>query len=211
MRLFEQARTLFLEVVDVWEAEDQLRRTKIPLEKAIQMTIRESKFQTTLEILARESAVLRQLNDVQLLNRNCLGRIIVNLQIGDFIAAERIYEEANSDGSGFVNSDEQSVSSDLLDAYDVAEQDQLSKITRRQIFSFMSNDIAVLARNLRAQGGTGKRNRSAEELPLLVQSVKELTVASKTLSKPSSTPNIQQEHDSCHKESVSSDEDEGLL
>ena len=36
----ETARQLYLEIVDVWETEDALRRCKVPLEKAIQMVRR---------------------------------------------------------------------------------------------------------------------------------------------------------------------------
>lgn len=41
------------------------------------------------------------------------------------------------------------------DRYDEADQEQLTAVSRHQIFAFLSNDVAVLARNLTARGGNG--------------------------------------------------------
>ena len=39
--------------------------------------------------------------------------------------------------------------------YDEEDQEKLTAVTRQQIFSFLSNDVAVLARKLEARGGNG--------------------------------------------------------
>ena len=52
-------------------------------------------------------------------------------------------------------SEEQFLADQLLDAYDEADQEKLDLVTRNQTFAFLQNDVAVLARKLTAEGGTG--------------------------------------------------------
>ena len=44
----------------------------------------------------------------------------------------------------------------MLDAYDGANQEELDAVTREQIFGFLTNEMGLLARKLKAQGGSGE-------------------------------------------------------
>eukprot|EP00041_Stephanoeca_diplocostata_P011001 m.177593 g.177593 ORF g.177593 m.177593 type:complete len:381 (+) comp18373_c0_seq2:271-1413(+) len=159
---YDAALALWLEVVDIRDTEDQTRRMKVPLDRAIQMTIRLRKFPKTIELLNQEAILYIGLKDDNNLNRNWLCRMIVQLEMGNFADAEKLYEEALT--GAFASSDEQLIADQMLNAYDEKDQDKLNEVTRQQIFSFLSNDIAVLARKLKAQGGTGRSVRNLEEL-----------------------------------------------
>lgn len=124
------------------------------------MSIRCSKFDKSLELLEKEAVIFITLKDDPMLHRNWLCRMIVQLARGDLTAADTLYEEALT--SSFATSDEQFAADQMLTAYDEADQDKLKEVTRQQIFSFLSNDIAVLARKLQAKGGTGRTTRKLE-------------------------------------------------
>lgn len=181
----EVAMNLYLEVVDIRETEDQMRRVKVPLDKAVQMSIRCKKFKLTMEHLNKEAILLTQLKDDPMMNRNWMCRIIVQLAVGDFEMAEQIYEEAMC-SPAFNGCDEMYACNEMLDAYDAKDQETLSKVTKQQIFSFLSNDSALLARKLVAKGGTGRTVKTLGDLGITDPGLKK--GASKPKSKPTPTP-----------------------
>ena len=77
--------------------------------------------------------------------------------MGDFVAAEKLYDEAMGSPTG--TSEEQYLADQMLDAYDEADQEALNAVTSNQTFAFLQNDVAVLARKLTAEGGTGCMRR----------------------------------------------------
>lgn len=159
----ELAMTLYMEVVDIRETEDQVRRMKVPLDRAVQMSIRAKKFKMTMEYLNKEALLLTQLKDEPMLNRNWMSRIIVTLALADFNTAETLFNEAMT-APAFSSSDEMFACDRMLDAYDCKDQEKLKEVTRDQIFSFLSNDTALLARKLKAIGGNGRAEKKVIDL-----------------------------------------------
>ena len=119
------------------------------------MSIRAGKLKMTMEYLIKEALLLTQLKDDPMLCRNWMARMIVALGIGDFSMAEQLFNEALT-ASTFATSDEMFACDEMLDAYDSKDQERLSECTKQQLFGFLSNDTALLARKLVAKGGTGE-------------------------------------------------------
>eukprot|EP00039_Didymoeca_costata_P032393 m.37655 g.37655 ORF g.37655 m.37655 type:complete len:394 (+) comp9337_c1_seq1:224-1405(+) len=156
-QMYEEASELYMQVAEIMEEEDKPRRQRVPLEKAIGCLLRAGKFQEAMEPLKKQALFYTQINEIENVNKNFLARIIVFLAIGDFNSAEELYHEASQ--SSFMNSDEQPLADEMLTAYDEADQEAMNNVTRRQHFSFLQNDVAVLARKIKAEGaGTGRSN-----------------------------------------------------
>ena len=127
----------------------------MPLEKAAGAYVKAKDFGQAMVVLEKQAKLFAQIEEANNVTKNILSQIIVHLANGDFVAADQAFTDGMQ--GPFVTSDEQPLADAMLDAYDGGDQDGLDQVTRDQTFSFLPNDIAVLARKLKAEGSGGGR------------------------------------------------------
>lgn len=159
---YEEAADVFLAVADIYETDDKIRRMRVPLERAVGGFIKAKKLESAMETLKKQAVLFNQVQEQNNIDKNWLSRIIVQLAMGDFVAAEKLYDEAMGSPTG--TSEEQYLADQMLDAYDEADQEALNAVTSNQTFAFLQNDVAVLARKLTAEGGTGRAAKKLEAM-----------------------------------------------
>jgi len=141
----EKSMEYLKQACELFELEDKEHYSGETFKTAISLFLRNKKYADTLELLANQARVFKKLNQPHDLHKNFLSRIVIYLYCDDFVAANNLYQEFVQE-PGFSSSQENFVALELLDAYEQRNDEALKKVTNKQIFNFLDNQVTKIAR-----------------------------------------------------------------
>jgi len=142
------AISLVKEAINVYEADDKIIYATQTFKYAISLTLINKKYVEALEFLHMQAEAAIKLNRESDLFKMHLSMIIVNLHLNNYKQAEDVYSDAIQNG-GFSRSAEGVVSGLIMDSYQQADQQKMKDATSKQIVTFLDNQVAKLAINLK--------------------------------------------------------------
>ncbi|KAI9321548.1 hypothetical protein BX666DRAFT_1851168 [Dichotomocladium elegans] len=135
---------MYSSACSLYEMEDRGRMAIDIFKKATALLVRSKKYEKAIDMLHRQSAVLRKLTNRSHLFKANLSVMIVLFAIGDEVEAEKQFNA--------MCNEEAEIGQALLDAYEQGDQELLEHTVRRQHISFLDNEIAKLSRTLTVPG-----------------------------------------------------------
>ncbi|KAG2217190.1 hypothetical protein INT45_005399 [Circinella minor] len=145
---------MYSSACSLYEQEDRGRMAIEIFKKAVTLLIRSKKYEKAVDMLHRQSAVLRKLANRSHLYKANLSIMIVLFAIGDEVEAGKQFNFMCSNDPGFSQSEEAQIGELLLQAYNEGDQELLEKAVRMQHISFLDNEVAKLSRTLTVPGET---------------------------------------------------------
>jgi len=149
----ERAMQLAKEACEIYVDDEKEHMASGTFKYAMQLALRTKNLESALELVKKQQAIHEKLNQGHDVNKMFLSNIIINLYIDDYVAADRTYQEAAL-YPGFAGGPEAKVSTDLLDAYEKRSSESLTKALSSQTITFLDNEMAKLAKNLKMKEGT---------------------------------------------------------
>ncbi|KAI9472919.1 hypothetical protein BDB00DRAFT_793510 [Zychaea mexicana] len=162
---------MYSSACSLYEQEDRGRMAIDIFKKAVALLIRSKKYERAVDMLHRQSAVLRKLANRSHLYKANLSIIIVLFAIGDEVEAGKQFNYMSSNDPGFLQSEEAEIGQLLLQAYNEGDQGLLEQAVRMQHISFLDNEVAKLSRTLTvpgemlSSGGMGSHQRMVPSQP----------------------------------------------
>ncbi|XP_065196913.1 gamma-soluble NSF attachment protein-like [Sycon ciliatum] len=143
-----KALEMYLSAADLSEDAEKLRQATESLAKAVQLMVKYRKFDDCVKAMEHQLVLNEKLSNHQIMHKIALSIVLVHLCRDDYVAGERFFRDACGI-DGFGDSDAGALAEDLLQAYDDGDTEAIERITSDQYFSFISTEIARLARALR--------------------------------------------------------------
>lgn len=124
--------------------------------KAISFCVHQRKFGSARSLLRRAIAIARQhLNPFeQDMYKSCLSIIVLRLHTDELEKAREELTEFESI-ERFARSEEGVAAAELIDAADEGDEEKWAAVLKRNVFKFLANPIAVIARKLKMPEGGG--------------------------------------------------------
>jgi hypothetical protein len=152
----EESVRLYRESLNLFEEEDGAHKAGPVMTKAISVAMRAKRYDAAIELCMQQARIAEELKHNHQAHQALLSAIIVALAQGDFTAASRRFDEiVMEDVTGFSASDEGRAAMQLLTTYEEDDVDGLAAVRSQQLFSFLHNEVARLAKTLRIPGGGG--------------------------------------------------------
>jgi len=149
----EKAMQHAVEACDIYIDDEKEHFASSTFRTAIALSLRVKKYDIVLGLLKKQQGIHDRLNQPQDVFKAFLSQIIVHLYVDDYVAADRIYQEAVL-YPGYSGSPECKVSQDLLDAYEKRNNEALQKALNHQTITFLDNEVAKLAKTLKVIGAS---------------------------------------------------------
>ncbi|KJE96500.1 hypothetical protein, variant 1 [Capsaspora owczarzaki ATCC 30864] len=160
-----QAAQMYLDAIDIQLAEGKKRQVSEAFRRAAALFLNANKTREAVKALQDHLAVLQEINQLEVAHKNILAIVVVFLKAEDYVAADKAAQDGLS-VQRFAMSDEGKAAFDLLEAYDKGDAKGFEAVTKRQVFSFLDNEICKVARNLRVGGSTmGASSTSSQPAP----------------------------------------------
>eukprot|EP00020_Sapocribrum_chincoteaguense_P004321 CAMPEP_0170743114 /NCGR_PEP_ID=MMETSP0437-20130122/7098_1 /TAXON_ID=0 /ORGANISM="Sexangularia sp." /LENGTH=353 /DNA_ID=CAMNT_0011081767 /DNA_START=38 /DNA_END=1099 /DNA_ORIENTATION=- len=148
--------TMYQQAITLLEEEDGPHKAGPFITKAISVAMRAKRFDAAVDLCMQHARIAETLKHNHQAHQALLAAIIVTLAQGDFTAASRRFDDiVIADVTGFSASDEGRAAMQLLTAYEEDDVDALAAVRSQQLFSFLHNEVARLAKTLRIPGGGG--------------------------------------------------------
>jgi len=157
----DKAVQLIVQACDIFVDDEKEHFSSQTFKYATALALRLQKYEIVLDLLKKRIGIHEKLNQAHDVYKMYLSSIIVNLFIDDYVAADRVYQEAIVSG-GFSSGPEAKVAQELLDAYEKTNNEALQKIIGAQAITFLDNEIAKLAKSLSVKGGVSELNQEDE-------------------------------------------------
>ncbi|RUP02328.1 soluble NSF attachment protein [Jimgerdemannia flammicorona] len=180
---------LYSSSCSMYESEDRGRFAIGTFERAIGLMVKNKRYEKAIDMLQRLGTIQGTLVSRGALYKTNLSILIIYLEMGDEVEAGKQFQNFCVRDSGFPQSEEASICHGLLDAFEQGDQDLLDQTVARQNITFLDNDIARLARQLKVPGEslTGGGGLGATSLsPAVGASYKQTYVTPSPM--PSRTP-----------------------
>ncbi|KAH3744906.1 soluble NSF attachment protein gamma [Pelomyxa schiedti] len=135
--------------IDIFEEDEKEASATQVYKNAVACAARNARCQDAIDLLRKQSACAQKLERRSEIPKIGLCMVIVELYRGDLVAADRCFEETCGIFPEFVRSEEGRSGAELLDAYEHQSVETIEAIAKRQVFTFIENEVAKLARKLR--------------------------------------------------------------
>ncbi|CAJ0769601.1 19407_t:CDS:2, partial [Entrophospora sp. SA101] len=143
---------MYMAACTLFETEERGRFAIDTFKRTIAIMIRNKRFELATEILHRLNAIYTDSNNQQGINKTCLSIIILLLATEDEVEAKKQFQLFCL--NAFVQSEESAIASFLLDAFEQGDQELLEQAVRRQVVTFLDNEVVRLARSLQVPGAS---------------------------------------------------------
>lgn len=145
---------LYQQAAAVFENEERLRQAAELIGKASRLLVRQQKFDEAAASLQKEKSMYKEMENYPTCYKKCIAQVLVQLHRADYVAAQKCVRESYSI-PGFSGSEDCAALEDLLQAYDEQDEEQLLRVCRSPLVTYMDNDYAKLAISLKVPGGGG--------------------------------------------------------
>jgi len=144
----ERALQLCLDACSLFETDDRELYASQTFKTTMALSLKLKKYDQGLDLLNRQLAIQTKLNQPHDLNKTYLSIVILHLHRDDFVAADKAFKEFLAAG-GFGSSPEGRAASEVLDAFENRNNEDLKKAVSQQTFHFLEQQIIKLAKDLR--------------------------------------------------------------
>ncbi|KAL5022018.1 hypothetical protein ScPMuIL_001173 [Solemya velum] len=148
MTHLDQAINLYIRACDVAELEaDRERQCAEYIGKAARLMVRSKRYEEALATLKREIEFYAEVENLAKVNKLILGSLMIHLTEGDYVAADRYFQEALC-VNGFCESEEAVACERLLKAYDEGDEEAARQVLSLPLVKYLDNCFARLARDM---------------------------------------------------------------
>ncbi|XP_014671747.1 PREDICTED: gamma-soluble NSF attachment protein-like [Priapulus caudatus] len=152
----EKAIDFYVQAYEAMSLEDRPKQCCDLLNKAIKVMIKHRKLEMAMGAIKKSQECYTSLDLLPQVFRLTVAAVLVQLALGDLIAAERAYGDSLN-CPGFNDSDECKIVKVLLRAYDDCDQETADKVLNGLYVRHMENVYAQLARTIRVPGTIKKK------------------------------------------------------
>ncbi|KAI3654042.1 hypothetical protein MP228_000761 [Amoeboaphelidium protococcarum] len=142
----------YSQAVSLIEDEERIRINGEVFQRYAFLLIRENQLQEASQVLMRYIEGLRKAQNTHLHNRMGVSCVIVQLAVGDEVAASKLFEQLTLNTPQWPVSDEGKIANQLLDAFEQRDQQKIDQVLKIQQVSFLDRQIIKLAKSLRVLG-----------------------------------------------------------
>lgn len=156
---------LYFEACDLMETQDKPHYAIECFRKALGFTVKVKKYQEALALIQRIIPICTALNQPSNVHKYCLSITILQLAIGDVVAADRTFTEHLQDDS-YLHSDECKLAEDLIIPFKNGNDEALQETLKNQGYNYLDNQIARLAKKLSVYGNESMPKRTVAAKPV---------------------------------------------
>jgi tetratricopeptide (TPR) repeat protein len=149
----DRAIQLSIAACDLYQEEEKELFSGQAFRSTISLLLRNNKIIQTIELLTKQQTIFEKTKNTHDLHKNFLSLIVLHLHRGDSVAANLVWETSCSNYPDFPVTKEGKASAELLDAFERSDPEALQKCVKQQVFEFLDNQIAKLAKGLKITGG----------------------------------------------------------
>lgn len=160
----DKAIEYYIMACTLYEQEDRGRFAVETFKRTVSVLLKNKRYPKAVEILTRMAEVMEPLANKAALFKVYLSIIITLLEMKDDVEAGKRYDIFLT-SPGFAQSDEVRAAGELLDAFEKRDPDMLQTVISQQTFTFLDNEVARLAQQLRVPGGGSARTASETLAP----------------------------------------------
>jgi len=157
----DKAIQLIEEAVDIYESEDKEHFAGSTFKYAITLMLQNNRYEQTIEAFKKHSRMYEKLGHTHEIHKAYLSIVIIHLRLDDYVAADKAYQEFLSQ-HGFASTKESAAAATLLDAFERHSPEDLEHAITNQLFSFLDNGVARLAKGLSFSESASGRVEGAE-------------------------------------------------
>eukprot|EP00052_Salpingoeca_macrocollata_P034268 m.11017 g.11017 ORF g.11017 m.11017 type:complete len:370 (-) comp6226_c0_seq1:29-1138(-) len=168
----------YLDAVSMRDMENRDRMKKIPLTKAMKLLAKTEQFEKCLDLLGQLMDLYQSLSLMNQFGLCMLGGVVVNLKMGDYVGADRFYQDSIGKYPAVATDESSLVANELLSAWDEMDDQRLAACLAKQHISFMENELAKLAKSLTLDKAGGFKSKGSG-VPAPLDNMPPLTVFAK--------------------------------
>ena len=135
-------------LIDDEDDEGKLRQCVETYKLAVALLLRAKRFADAAPALRQQAAIHARLQQPHNVARCELSALTASLAADAFDEALSGYEGALGRGDGFAGSDEAAMGERVLNAYTSQSEEELAACVADQVFTFLENQVALVARSL---------------------------------------------------------------
>eukprot|EP01113_Clastostelium_recurvatum_P017995 TRINITY_DN2122_c0_g1_i2.p1 TRINITY_DN2122_c0_g1~~TRINITY_DN2122_c0_g1_i2.p1 ORF type:complete len:343 (+),score=109.44 TRINITY_DN2122_c0_g1_i2:77-1105(+) len=140
---------LLKQACELFEIEDKEHYSGDTFKQTISLLLKHKKYADTVQVLNAQCRMNIKLNQPHDLHKAYLSIIVIYLYCDDLVAAKNAWEKNTMDTPAFPMSQEGTSAAAILDAYEANDNDKLHAATQKQIFNFLDNQVARIAKQLK--------------------------------------------------------------
>lgn len=153
-----KAADLYKRASEVAELEDRPRQSAENIGKAGRLYVKLQRYEDAITCLRKEIEFYAAAENYAMICKLVLGVVLVQLQQGDFVAADNFYRSSISYPQ-FGSSEEAGAIEELLQAFDDGDEENARRVLSLPLIKYMDNAFAKLARDLVIPGGVRKNKQ----------------------------------------------------
>lgn len=138
---------LLVDACELFELDDKDHFSGDTFKQTISMLIKHKKYSESIELMMLQNKVFVKLNQNHDLHKASLGIIVMHLSLDDVVGAKQKYTQF-LEYPTFSHSQEGVTSSELIQAFEIQDGEAIKKISARQLFNFLDNSVAKIAKAL---------------------------------------------------------------
>jgi len=155
----EKALSMAVNACKVFETEEKEIFASATFKYSISLVLKLKRYNEAIDLLLREATIHEHLQQSSDAAKVFLSLVIVHLQLDDFVAAQKVWQESMCNG-GYGGTMESKAAADLLDAFEKGSVESLQKALAKQTFNFLDNQVIRLAKALKISGDGHKEEES---------------------------------------------------
>jgi len=137
--------------IEVFEVDEKDQFSGNAYKYAIGLALKQGKIDQGLRFISKQADIHGKLNHESDEFKSWLSILILHLSRDDYAAAEKAFQDY-AITSGFVTSSEGRAAAELMDAYEKRNNEALKKCVAKQVFTFLDNEVAKIAKKLTVNG-----------------------------------------------------------
>ncbi|KAI8929053.1 soluble NSF attachment protein [Entophlyctis helioformis] len=149
----DKAIEFYTEACGVYEDEGRLRFGVDTYKRAVSFCLRSQRFDTGLALSTRLEDAYLKIDNLPSFTRQGLSNIVLLLSVGNESASQVKFDELCRKSGRWSQSEDGKVANDLIVAFQTGDAQLLEDIQRSSPLRFLDNDIAKIAKTLRAPAG----------------------------------------------------------
>jgi len=146
---------MILDAIEKMEDADKHHYTLDMYRALILMQVRGELWPGVIDTLKRQNKAFQHLSQPASAAKTPLEIVVVALYLGDFVLAEREFQQATQTAFGFPHSKEQAVAYELIAAVEERDEERLADARKDQTLTFLTSDISRMAKKIRLEGMKG--------------------------------------------------------
>jgi len=151
--------------IEVYEVDEKEHFSGNAYKYAIGLCLKNGRIEQALKFISKQADIHGKLNHESDEFKSWLSILIIHLSRDDYAAAEKSFQDYVCT-AGFATSAEGRSAAEILDAFEKRNQEALKKALSKQVFTFLDNEVAKLAKKLTVTGvpASPSTNQKDEDL-----------------------------------------------